>query len=305
MSQMASRRTAGLDGWNQIVGDAFTGCVVDAAIPRFAAELAECRIDDFGLVRINAQASRVQRWQSRGPARRSGTALLHLHNSGIGINRQYRREVVVNAGEGALCDPDQAYEIDFTTNYDMFVMELPVARILDLQPGFDVALAGGQAVDAARAQLLLGFLNAAWDQRTCLIDDADWRDCVARVAMDLALRAISPLDETCGQNLVLQKRVIAYVTANLDDPGLRTSSLAAALGVSARSVQTVFEKMATTASAFILQARLRRAAERLRHRGAGQSITQIAFDCGFSDSAYFSRCFHKHYGMSPRSFGMM
>jgi len=302
---MASRRTAGLDGWNRIVGDAFTGCVVDAALPRFAAELAECRIDDFGLVRINAQPSQVRRWTSRSPARRSGTALLHLHNTGTGINRQYRREVVVNAGGGALCDPDQAYEIDFTTAYDMFVMELPVARILDLQPGFDVALAGGQAVDAARAQLLLGFLNAAWEQRACLIDDADWRDCVARVAMDLALRAIGPLHEARGQNVVLQRRVISYIMANLEDPCLRTSSLAAALGVSARSVQTVFETMATTASAFILQARLRRAAERLRHRGAGQYITKIAFDCGFSDSAYFSRCFHKHFGMPPRQFGMM
>jgi AraC-like DNA-binding protein len=305
MSQMASRRTAGLEGWNRIVGDAFTGCVVDAALPRFAAELAHCRIDDFGLVRINAQASRVRRWDGRGPARSSGTALLHLHNTGTGINRQYRRETVVNAGEGALCDPDQAYDIDFTTPYDMFVMELPVARISQIQPGFDVARAGGQAVDARRARLLLGFLNAAWDQRTCLIDDVDWRDCVARVAMDLALRAIGPLDEGCGQNLALQRRVIAYVTENLEDPCLRTSSLAAALGVSPRSVQTVFEKMATTASAFILQARLRRAAERLRHRGAGQSITQIAFDCGFSDSAYFSRCFHKHFGMAPRQFGMM
>jgi len=32
------------------------------------------------------------------------------------------------------------------------------------------------------------------------------------------------------------------------------------------------------------------------------SITEIAFHCGFNDSAYFSRRFSRHYHMSPRAF---
>jgi len=63
--------------------------------------------------------------------------------------------------------------------------------------------------------------------------------------------------------------------------------------------------MSTTASAFILEQRLKRAAERLRAERGRTSITQIAYDCGFSDSAYFSRCFHKLYGVSPRAYFMV
>jgi len=94
------------------------------------------------------------------------------------------------------------------------------------------------------------------------------------------------------------------VNANIADPSLRTSAIAKSLRVSPRSVQTVFERLSTTASAFILEQRLRQAAERLRNERGRTSITQIAYDCGFSDSAYFSRCFHKTFGVSPRNFAV-
>jgi AraC-like DNA-binding protein len=66
-------------------------------------------------------------------------------------------------------------------------------------------------------------------------------------------------------------------------------------------VQNVFERLATTASAFVLEARLDKAVERLAVDRRG-SITELAFDCGFSDSAYFSRCFRDRFGVSPRDY---
>jgi AraC-like DNA-binding protein len=29
------------------------------------------------------------------------------------------------------------------------------------------------------------------------------------------------------------------------------------------------------------------------------TITDVAFDVGFSDSAFFTRCFRRHFGVSP------
>lgn len=37
-------------------------------------------------------------------------------------------------------------------------------------------------------------------------------------------------------------------------------------------------------------------------RGSNRTITDIAFDCGFSDSNYFSRCFRKTMNQTPRQF---
>jgi AraC-like DNA-binding protein len=298
------RQTASLNGWNDIVGSAFSGCVVDSDNQLFEGRLSACKIDDLGFVKIKAQASKVRRWACNAPSSRSGAALLHLQAAGTGINRQGTCEAVIHAGDGAICDPDQKYGIDFVTPYEMFVLELPQQTIWLRQPGFDLERAAGQAIDANRSRLLLAFIQAAWEQLDCLGADAEWRECVSRVATDLALRAIGQSVEMEGST-EMRRAVLDYIRANMTDPGLRTGAIAKALSVSPRSVQTVFERMSTTASAFILEQRLKRAAERLRAERGRTSITQIAYDCGFSDSAYFSRCFHKLYGVSPRAYFMV
>ena len=296
------RQTASLNGWNDIVGSTFAGCVVDSEGTDFEGRLGACNIDGLGFVKIKAQASSVRRWARNAPSNRSGAALLHLQASGTGINRQGKCEAVIHAGDGAICNPDQKYEIDFVTPYEMFVLELPQPAIMLRQPGFCLERAAGQPIDSNRSRLLLAFIQAAWEQFGCLGEDAEWRECVSRVATDLALRAIGQFVEMEGAGAELRRAVMEYIRANVTAPGLRTGAIAKALSVSPRSVQTVFERMSTTASAFILEQRLKHAAERLRAERSKTSITQIAYDCGFSDSAYFSRCFHKFYGVSPRAY---
>ena len=51
---------------------------------------------------------------------------------------------------------------------------------------------------------------------------------------------------------------------------------------------------------YLLQLRLAKAAERLLK--TDDQISEIALDCGFRDSNYFSRQFRKRYGVSPRAF---
>jgi len=296
------RQASRLDGWNDIVGGAFGGCVVDAAAQRFAGTLGACEIDNLRFVKIKASSSKVRRWLSDTPSSRSGSALLHLQMAGSGVNRQGRREARTDTGDGVICDPDSFYGIDFLTPYEMFVLELPLAQIYLRQPAFDLEQTAGQSIDPHRSRLLLAFIQAAWTQLDCLADDADWRECVSRVALDLALRAIGQSVEATGVSAELRRLVMDYIRIHATDPALRTSSIAKALHVSPRTVQGVFERMSTTASAFILDQRLRGAAERLRNERGRVSITQIAYDCGFSDSAYFSRCFHKAYGVAPRHY---
>jgi AraC-like DNA-binding protein len=294
-----------LGRWNDIVGAAFSQCVVDTKAERFRAELWRGSIGDINLVRIRAPASQVTRWQHGGPGQSSGKVLLHLQADGTSLNRQARRETRADAGEAVLCDADRGYSVDFLTPYEMFVVELPLPVIVGRIPEFDIDGMAGQKVDARRSQLLLAFLQAAWSQRDCLADDPDWRDCVSRTSMDLALRAISQSGHLCSGgsgNSELRRAVMDFIVQNLADPDLRTSAIAQAMGVSARSVQAVFERLATTTSGFILDRRLDAAAKALAQGPNGRSITDLAFDCGFSDSAYFSRCFRHRYGASPREY---
>jgi AraC-like DNA-binding protein len=298
------KTSRGLREWNDILGAAFPGCAVDAAERRFLGEFWSCRIDEMKLTRVCAQPSKLGRWLNSTPPQSSGSLLLHLQASGSSISHQLGRSVTVEAGDGVLCDPDRSYTVEFLTPFEMFVVELPVISVVAREPGFDLERFAGQKVEKRRAQLLLAFLRTAWLQRECLAEDHDWRDCVSRTSLDLAMRAIikAGCPHAVGASAELRRAVIEHIRHNLLDSGLRTSSIARALNVSPRSVQNVFEGGATTASGFILEQRLARAAERLIREPGRQSITGLAYDCGFSDSAYFSRCFSRHFGVAPRDY---
>ena len=97
----------------------------------------------------------------------------------------------------------------------------------------------------------------------------------------------------------LRDKVLALVDAHLGDPALRTLTLADACHASVRTIQNVFAMMGTTPSGYILERRLARAAERLAAT-PGASITEVAFEMGFNDSAYFARCFRQRFGVAPR-----
>jgi len=298
-----TRTAAALGAWNDIVAETFAGCVVDAPARPFDGVLRICPINDLRFVLVRAERSCVRRWLRGGPPRRSGTVLLHLQASGLSVNCQRGAAAAIGPGEAALCDPDHAYEVDFSTRYEMFVIELPLPRIVDWEPGFDLDRAAAQPVDRARSQLLLAFLRAAWAQADCLGADPDWRDCVSRTSLDLALRAISraAAHTVVGASAELRRAVLDHIRRNLPEPELGTASIARALRISPRSVQTVFERLGTTASGFILEQRLDRAAEQLVREPGRRAITALAFDCGFSDPAYFSRCFRRRFGLPPRA----
>ncbi len=78
-------------------------------------------------------------------------------------------------------------------------------------------------------------------------------------------------------------------------------TLCAMLDCSPSTLQRQFKQAVGIApSVWILQRRLQRACQLLRK--SPHSITDIAFDCGFEDSNYFSRQFKKQFGKSPRQY---
>ena len=92
------------------------------------------------------------------------------------------------------------------------------------------------------------------------------------------------------------------IEAQLSNPELTVEGLAAAMNVSSRYLRGLFhgtEKL----SHYILRRRLEESANQLGsvlHQN--RSITSIAFQCGFSNTAHFSRAFRKLYAMTPRDY---
>jgi AraC family transcriptional regulator len=92
-------------------------------------------------------------------------------------------------------------------------------------------------------------------------------------------------------------RVIDYLEANIDDD-LSLETLSGVANFSKYHFHRIFRAMVgETLNQFIQRIRLEKAATQLKFNPK-KSITEIAFDCGFSGSAAFARAFKDAFQMS-------
>jgi len=100
------------------------------------------------------------------------------------------------------------------------------------------------------------------------------------------------------------KERISYVVAYIENhftQELSIDFLADKANMSTRSFSRAFRSQYQSAPLdYILQLRINRAKNLLKH--SGKSITDIAYECGFQDSSYFSRMFRKRVGQSPAEY---
>jgi len=95
-------------------------------------------------------------------------------------------------------------------------------------------------------------------------------------------------------------RVIDHLRGNLDRP-VKLKELAKVACFSEFHFHRIFSAVSgETLNTFTNRLRLEKAARLLRY--SGRSVTDIAFDCGFSSPATFSRAFRCGYGTSPSEF---
>lgn len=98
----------------------------------------------------------------------------------------------------------------------------------------------------------------------------------------------------------LPSKAANFVSENLQKD-LSPSELAAYFNVSLRQLQRQFREEAdTTPTDFIRKIKLEKAAQQLLT--SSKNIAEIAYELGFSDPAYFSRLFKKHFGQTPTEF---
>jgi AraC-like DNA-binding protein len=126
-------------------------------------------------------------------------------------------------------------------------------------------------------------------------------------ALELALHEILPsaLGMLGGSSAraALRRRILRAIEMRLGDPRLNLTRLAAVEGVSARAVQKFLDEDSQTFSQYLRHRRLERAAEILADPHQSEvPVGEIAFRCGFSDPAHFSRAFRQHHGMTPSTY---
>jgi AraC-like DNA-binding protein len=277
----------------------YSGTYVKSTSGDFSGEMWTWQVGDLSMIRPRSTASFVGRDPRYTAEER---LILHLQCRGSSVHRQAGTETALGAGDFVIASPHEAYAIDLAA-HELLVVEFPRAPLAERFPGIDDALRQRMSGATPGARVFHDFLLSLWRQSQQGFADPDWQDGVSQVFYDLvalAMRGAAKPDAAIpAADSMLRRRVLGIVEAQLADPALRTLSLAAACGASVRTIQNLFAGMGTTPSAYILERRLARAAERLA-AAPEASITEIAFELGFNDSAYFARAFRQRFGISPR-----
>ncbi|RST83820.1 helix-turn-helix domain-containing protein [Aquibium carbonis] len=166
----------------------------------------------------------------------------------------------------------------------------------------------GRAATAARGALRLESRNGLGALAaghlaalTTIVGDipAGHAPLAADILVDLLGRLVEPRPEPATGGDLLA-RILGHIEANLEDPDLTPSRLAARFGISVRYLHMLFSTTGGTVSAHVRARRLAAMRRDLADpRLADSTITQIAFAWGFGDAAHASRAFSAAYGLSP------
>ncbi|KAA9158116.1 helix-turn-helix domain-containing protein [Amycolatopsis acidicola] len=238
--------------------------------------------------------------RTRGLIRRSEADLckVGVQLRGDGVVEQDGRSARLRPGDLAVYDTDRPYELAFERDFEMLVLVVPRARLearaRSLGDRTAVAIPGTHGSGALASSLLRGLdRTAAPEPEAAHLSDA----AVDLVAACLAVGAPQPASETVV--LAAQR----YLTDHLGDPGLNPARVAAAVHVSLRHLQKLFERRGLTITGSIRDGRLERCRRDLRDpRLADRPVAAIAASWGLVDAAQFSRSFRARYGAAPSQY---
>ena len=110
-----------------------------------------------------------------------------------------------------------------------------------------------------------------------------------------AAAAVSEEDER------LMERIMLFIEQHLADSDVTIDDMASAVAVSRSGLhRKVKSLVGTSPMDFLREARIRKASQMLRT--TSKPVTQVAYECGFSDPKYFSKCFKASTGKTPTEY---
>ena len=253
------------------------------------------------------------------PADRQGARII-LVSGGTGSFEAGRRTQEVSMGHVVIVSPGYSVRFVHPENLQMRVVSLDVPAFRAQARHWDIARSANfkalfpfAALRSPQrgAQKVLDFclISQIFEQLLALAGEIEreiaeqhpgWRDLASLHFQHLCIAAARGYAQQRRTSLDTDRRVaraVEYIEQNFREE-ITVDALAHAAAMSKRNFYRLFRQtLGLTPNAHIKQVRLTRASEMLRLSEA--TITEICYDCGFTDSNFFSREFRRTHGMSP------
>ena len=291
------------DYWQDLVRSLhFNHSFVPRTREIYVADMDRYATDDLQLVRYSCAPGDYAR--NKTDARRDGVDVFELLTplSGEAITEHGRSLTKCVPGTFTLFDASLPFRVRYTGEFSGILFKIPreqlARRLPDTQNACGIAL----PVSTGLSAMMVDYCNS-FAQRCRTMTWLDFTR-ASTTLIDLVAFSVDGLvdlqsAETFTRAAIL-RRLKRYIEENVSNSGLSTPLLARHFRISERYIQALFNEAGTTVRDYIRNARLDLSYRRLEANLGYQTVTEIAFDCGFSDSAYFSTAFRKKFGHSPK-----
>lgn len=231
-------------------------------------------------------------------------AVLIVNLKGPHLIEQGDKELVLGDGEAVLVSASEPSSFTHRPPGNMIALRFPKARVAPLLRDPDGSFMQRIPGGTESLRFLTSYLALAWDQRTA--SSAELQSMMVNHVFELvavmagATRDAEQAAQGCGLRAARLNLIKQDIAENLDQFDLSVAAIASRHRCTPRLLQRLFEAEGTTFTEYVLAQRLAWAHRLLVDpRRAGEKISTLAYDSGFSDLSYFHRVFRRHYGASP------
>lgn len=204
-------------------------------------------------------------------------------------------------------EPDRVVAFDFTeildshnSDFDILCIVVPRARLAPMLLRPDGLHGAMPQRDAAASQLLTDFLRSLYLVAPSLTP-LEAKTSV-RALLELVASAFNGATGDAGaqtRELALLLKAQRFIRDHLASPALTPEAVALGVGLSRTALYNLFEHVGGVAD-HVRELRLRKClAEIVSPRHAHRQVSQIAFGCGFTNAAHFTRAFKQRFGRTP------
>jgi AraC-like DNA-binding protein len=225
------------------------------------------------------------------------TVLSHIVVEGEGVIEQEGAALSFRAGDLSFRNLQHPSRIVFETPARLIAVRMPRGALLWHQARRD------------SRQLLRPRVVASYGLHTLLpaSDQGSVSSLYAGFALPWLLAAAYHSIERNAEpadppNATRWQQVLSYVETHLfDASALSPADCARAVGISERYLYRLASLRGITFSRLVKHRRLEAARALLEHPASRHvSIASVAYQCGFTEPAHFSRAYRQHFGQSPR-----
>lgn len=305
-STTALRPRQRVEFWDELCSGVAPVATEAADLNFFEPSCARGFAGDLELCELHSFPSTVHHTSAHVAQMRAPLYFLCFQIDGESVHRQDGREAHLRPGDFTLLATARPYQTVFPEPNRALCIALAEAALLRQMPSPQNAVAMRMSRQDSLVRMLGDFAVGLW--RECRATT------IERVGSSLSSALLHLLgsayagqaERTPQGSISLENRrfqILCFIEDHLREGTLGPARIATRFKMSLRSLHMLFSSAPETISRYILRRRLEESARALAsplHRA--RTVSDVAFDHGFSSSAHFCKVFREHFGTTPTEY---